>query len=97
MAERKIKESGIWIRGADGALYFISDETMASCQIPNKLAAKTLKELDEMKDVEGHGRPRGIKAERLPAIRGPLAIRDLVAAPAIIPPPPELRGLRRPG
>ena len=86
--------SGTWLRGSDGGLYFIPDEQLEAFRIPDEIARPTLAEVDAA-DVEAfQDYELTADIEPLAAVRGPLGIRDLAAAPAIIPPPPKLRGLR---
>lgn len=86
--------SGTWLRGADGGLYFIPDEDLEAFRIPDEMAQPTLADVDAA-DVEAY---EWDSSDVIPlaAVRGPLGIQDLAAAPAIIPPPPKLRGLRAP-
>jgi hypothetical protein len=88
---------GTWMRGPDGSLYFIPDSDLAAFRVPEDQAAKTLKQIDEGRDVEVGPPSRDIpKITTLAAIRGPLAKRDLGAGPnAIVPPAAQLRGLRQ--
>jgi hypothetical protein len=57
-----------------------------------------LEEIDAGSDAAGYAAgglsPLATDAIPILTVRGPLGIRDLAAAPAIIPPPSSLRGLR---
>jgi len=99
-SERRGEISGTWMRGADGGLYFIPDADLETYRVPDELAGPVLAEIDEGDDTEGLG---GLEATGqvdissfVAVVRGPLGIKDIAAAPAIIPPPPMLRGLRQP-
>jgi hypothetical protein len=101
MADQRSKEMvGTWVRGADGALYFIPEDKMEAFRVPGEVVEGALKGLRE------HERGEEMVIEPLPALRGPfalkdlkvsgpLALKDLMSGPAaIIPPAATLRGLR---
>src|SRR5437773_1305558 len=89
---------GTWLRGADGGLYFIPDADLESYRVPDDLAKPALNAIDNGDEVTGFastaGGPPNLDVQPVAALYGPAGIRGLAAAPAIIPPPASLRGLR---
>ena len=48
MAEDERDEvPGIWMRGADGALYFIPDDDLETFRVPEDVAEPALKDIDD--------------------------------------------------
>jgi hypothetical protein len=87
---------GVWIRGADDALYFIPEEALAVHRVPDEVAEPALRKIDQLEPgggkfvtVERDEADDYVRGVELFGIRAP----D-VAAPVIVPSPPSLRGLR---
>lgn len=99
MAEKREGEEveGFWVRGADGGLYFIPQDDLETYRVPDDLAEPAIREIDQLEAPETVGFGKVILQDFhfIPGtgIRSP----DIAAAPAIIPPPASLRGLREPG
>lgn len=88
--------TGTMVRGADGALYVIPDDDLEAFRVPEKVAAPALELLTELEKSVGAPKRLNPALHALPAIRGPLGRKDLVAGPATtIPALFHLRSLRR--
>lgn len=94
MSEKHHSVPGTFIRGADGALYFVPDSELESYRVPESGRAAMEEFLDAHKHPErgGQAHPRSLEATHLhvpgpPAVLG--GVRGVSSGPRAATPPQE--------